>query len=107
MEFAVKRFARNILLLHLVLLLVVLGLLLLASKAIRDGAREQAQRQAETRQRMLASQTARGIEAFYQSIVSDMGLFPREDETDAEKAQLGSLLREMTREISFPLFTPP
>ena len=55
MEFAVKRFARNVLLLHLLLLLVVLALMLFASKAIREGAREQAQKQAESRQRIIAA----------------------------------------------------
>jgi serine phosphatase RsbU (regulator of sigma subunit) len=102
MEFAVKRFARNILLLHLLLLAVVLALVFFASRAIRDGAREQAQQQAESRQRMLANQTARGIEAFYHSILADMNLVPDQDDSETERGKLGSILREISREFSFP-----
>jgi serine phosphatase RsbU (regulator of sigma subunit) len=103
MEFAVKRFARNILLLHLLLLLVVLAMVLLASRAIRNGAQVQAQHQAEIRQRMLASQTARGIQAFYQSILDDMNLIPNPEDSESERARLGSLSREFSREFMFPL----
>lgn len=106
MEFAVKRFARNILLLHLVLLVGVLGIVFMASRAIRERARDQAQSQAEIRQRMLASQTARGIEAFYKSIVSDMDLVPRQDDSESERTKVGSILREVSREFSFPLLGP-
>lgn len=105
MEHAVKRFARNILLLHLVLLLTVLGVVLLASRAIRESAREQAQKQAETRQRMVASQTARGIEAFYTSILSDMNLMPREEDDKGERDRFGKVFGEMMREIPLPGFS--
>lgn len=107
MEFAVKQFARKILILHLLLLVGVFAMVLLASRAIREGARDQAIKQAERRQRMLANQTARGIEAFYRSITSDMDLVPREDDTESERGKLGSLLREMSREINIPLLGPP
>src|SRR4051794_17083401 len=103
MEFAVKRFARNIFLLHLLLLAVVLTLVLFASIAIKDGAREQAQQQAEKRQLMLASQTARGIEGFYHSILSDMDLLPRQEDSESERGKIGSILKEVSREFSFPL----
>jgi hypothetical protein len=102
MEHAVKRFARNILLLHLLLLLTVLGVVLLASRAIREGAREEAQKQAETRQRMVATQTARGIEAFYQSILSDVNLTPRDEDNKAEQARYGRWLSEMFKDIPLP-----
>ncbi|MDB5294688.1 MAG: Stage sporulation protein, partial [Phycisphaerales bacterium] len=104
MEQAVKRFARNILLLHLMVLAVVLGLVLLASRAIRLSARDQAQLQAESRQRIFAAQTARGIEAFYKSIVNDMDLLPRAEDDKDERDRLGGLIREMTREV--PLLPP-
>lgn len=107
MEFAVKRFARNVLLLHLLLLLVVLALMLFASKAIREGAREQAQKQAESRQRIIAAQTARGIEAFYHSIVSDMDLLPRQEDDQVERDRLTKLLSEMTKDIQIPIFGRP
>ncbi|QOV88145.1 PP2C family protein-serine/threonine phosphatase [Humisphaera borealis] len=107
MEFAVKKFARNVLLLHLLLLLVVLALMLFASRAIREGAREQAQKQAESRQRIIAAQTARGIEAFYHSIVSDMDLMPRPEDDQQDRDRLGKMFSEMTRDIPIPVFGHP
>src|SRR3954464_9459930 len=89
MEFAVRRFARNILLLHLALLAVVLGVVAFASRAISQGAREQAVVQARQRQEQLAAQTAKGIEGFYQNIISDMDLLPRGgDDSSAERTAL-------------------
>ncbi|HEX8913115.1 MAG TPA: PP2C family protein-serine/threonine phosphatase [Humisphaera sp.] len=103
MEFAVKRFARNVLLLHLMLLVAVLGVVLLAARAIHQGAREQAQQHAERRQRMLATQTARGIEAYYQSILSDLNFVPKPEDSQAEKDRLGTFMREISRDITIPL----
>lgn len=89
MEFAVRRFARNILLLHLALLVVVLGVVFFASRAIEQSAREQAVEQARQRQEQLAGQTAKGIEGFYQNIISDMDLLPRGgDDSSAERTAL-------------------
>jgi serine phosphatase RsbU (regulator of sigma subunit) len=79
MELAVRRFARNILLIHLALLAVVLGIVYIASRAIEDGAREQALGQAQRRQEQLTVTTARGIEEFYRNIMDDMDLLPRTD----------------------------
>ena len=89
MELAVRRFARNILLIHLGLLALVLAMVFFASRAIRDSAREQALHQAQSRQELLANQTARGIEGFYQSILSDLDLLPPA-ESPAEAAALVS-----------------
>jgi len=89
MELAVRRFARNILLIHLGLLALVLAMVFFASRAIRESAREQAMRQAQSRQELLANQTARGIEGFYQSILSDLDLLPPA-ESPAEAAALVS-----------------
>jgi serine phosphatase RsbU (regulator of sigma subunit) len=79
MELAVRRFARNILLIHLALLAVVLGVVYFASRAIEDGARQQALGQAQRRQEQLTVTTARGIEEFYRNILDDMDLLPRND----------------------------
>ena len=78
MEQAVRRFARNVLLVHLAALVVVLVVVFFASRGIERAAREQAMRQAQARQQLLANQTARGIENYYQAILSDMDLLPRE-----------------------------
>jgi len=103
MEYAVRKFARNILLLHLLLLLVVVVLMLLASIAIRESARDQAQAQAESRQRIIAAQTARGIEAFYHSIVSDMDLLPRPEDDQVDRDRFGKIFTEITRDIPLPV----
>jgi len=91
MELAVRRFARNILLIHLGLLALVLAMVFFASRAIRDSAREQALRQAQSRQELLASQTARGVEGFYQSILSDLDLLPPTETSADERALVNSL----------------
>lgn len=102
MEHAVKRFARRILLIHLLLLLVVLGLVFFASRAIENGARENAMRQAQRRQEMLANQTARGIEGFYQNVLDVMNLLPRADDNPAERS-LVDLLITRTPNVKTPL----
>src|SRR4051794_10252116 len=92
MEYAVRRYARNILLLHLGLLAIVLAVVYFASRAIEEGARKQALGQAQARQEQLANQTARGIESFYQNILSDMDLIPRNDDTPIERSVLPEVL---------------
>src|SRR5829696_4816037 len=77
MEQAVRRFARNVLLVHLAALCVVLVSVFFASRGIERAARDQAMRQAQARQQLLAQQTARGIENYYHAILSDMDLLPR------------------------------
>ena len=85
MELAVRRFAKYVLLLHLTLLVAVLAVVLFASRAIEQGARQQALEQATSRQDQLAAQTARGIESFYKYIQDDMDLLPRSDDTQVER----------------------
>jgi serine phosphatase RsbU (regulator of sigma subunit) len=72
METAVRRFARNVLLIHLVLLLAVLVFVFLAVRGVYDSAREHALFQAQRRQALLAEETARGVQSYYDSILSDM-----------------------------------
>jgi serine phosphatase RsbU (regulator of sigma subunit)/type II secretory pathway pseudopilin PulG len=97
MELAVRRFARNILLIHLGLLALVLAMVFFASRAIRESAREQALRQAQSRQELLASQTARGVEGFYQSILSDLDLLPPTETSSDERALVNSLTSTFSR----------
>jgi serine phosphatase RsbU (regulator of sigma subunit) len=75
MEQSLKRFARRILLLHLVLLAVVLTVIFFASRQVYRSARDQALEQAEDHQSLLVSQTARGLKSYYDSIFSDLDLF--------------------------------
>jgi serine phosphatase RsbU (regulator of sigma subunit) len=74
-----KRFARRILLIHLLLLVVVLGLVAGAAREIYQRTREQMIAQEQQRQDLLARQTATGIESHYQSILNDLDLLHREE----------------------------
>src|SRR3954469_13660311 len=84
MEDAAKQFARRILLVHLALLVGVIALVFFASRAVYKETRQQATEQAKQRQTLLASQTARGIEAFYHSIFNDLDLLRQADRDDDE-----------------------
>jgi serine phosphatase RsbU (regulator of sigma subunit) len=86
MEEAAKLFARRIVLIHLVVLVVVVAIVYFASREVYARTRDQTMQQAASRQAMLAGQTARGIEAFYLSIFKDLDLLGQaapEDEFDA------------------------
>jgi serine phosphatase RsbU (regulator of sigma subunit) len=82
-----KRFARRILLVHLLLLIGVLATVAAAAREIYLSTRDQLVNEAEKRQMMLARQTASGIESHYQGILNDLDLLRRaeNDETGAEK----------------------
>lgn len=79
---AARRFARWVLLVHVLALLVVVGILIGASRHIYRSAREQAEKQAIGRQELLAGQTARGIESFYNAILDDLRLLSRTEDTE-------------------------
>jgi serine phosphatase RsbU (regulator of sigma subunit) len=87
MDLNARRYARRILALHGVLLLIVLIAVAGAAREIYENTREQLIKQAEERQKLLARQTASGIESHYQSIINDLDLLRRAetDETGAEK----------------------
>ena len=81
MQRDVKKFAARILISHLALLALVLAVVFVASRQVYNSAREQTLKQAEDRQELLANQTARGIENFYDAILADLRLFnPQESE---------------------------
>ena len=75
METNLKRFARRILLLHLVLLVLLLAVVFVASLGVYRTAREQAFEQAKRQQSLLVGQTASGLKGYYDSIFSDLELF--------------------------------
>src|SRR4051812_46811976 len=74
MEFQARKFARRVLITHLALLVVVLGIVSIAARVIYGGARRQAVLQAEHTQRLLAKQTALGIQNYYESVTSVLNL---------------------------------
>lgn len=86
MELGLRRFARTILLLHLVLLVVLLAVVFFASREVYQSARAQALEQARKQQSLLASQTASGIKGYYEAIFGDLDLLkpiqPDEEELD-------------------------
>lgn len=86
MEQGLRRFARTILLLHLVLLAVLLAVVFFASREVYQSAREQALEQARKQQSLLASQTASGLKGYYEAIFGDLDLLkpiqPDEEEVD-------------------------
>lgn len=86
MDFAARRFARNILILHFMLLALVAGLVVYAAREVYDNAHAQALGEAQSRQRLLAAQTARGIENFYTSILANLDLLKRTEEGEMTPA---------------------
>jgi len=72
METAIRRFARRVLLIHLALLAAVLIIVFLAAREVYQSAREHALLQAQRRQSLLAEETARGVQSYYDSILSDL-----------------------------------
>ena len=79
MEHAARRFARRTLLVHALLLAAVLAAVAVGGRQVYRAARDDVIAQAEGRQRLLAAQTARGIENHYASILTDMDLLRRAD----------------------------
>ncbi len=79
MEHAARRFARRTLLVHAALLAAVLATVAYGGRQVYRAARDEVLAQAASRQRLLAAQTARGIENHYVSILTDMDLLRRAD----------------------------
>lgn len=86
MEYAVRRFARNVLLIHVGLLLALFALVALAAHEVYQSARAHTLQQAEQRQSLLAEQTARGIQSLYESVLSDLQLMHPVDPDDPDSA---------------------
>ncbi|HEY7088481.1 MAG TPA: PP2C family protein-serine/threonine phosphatase [Tepidisphaeraceae bacterium] len=99
MEESARRFARWVLLIHLLLLAGVVALVYLAAKEVYFAARQQAIEQAARRQALLTEQTSRGIESFYSSIVDNFELMGRTDQGEepatapAEQAAIVARIR--------------
>jgi serine phosphatase RsbU (regulator of sigma subunit) len=68
----VRRFARKVLLAHLVILLIVIALVVLAARSVYDNAHAEVVARAKERQQLLATETVNGISAYYASILSGM-----------------------------------
>ena len=79
----VRRFALRVLLLHAALLLLVLVVVGAAARQVYESARQQAIAQEARRQELFATATAQGIESYYQSILANLDLLRRSEETPA------------------------
>jgi len=83
MEESARRYARRILLLHLALLCIVVLVVYFAGREIYQSTRQQVMDQTVRRQLLLSNQTARGIESYYGSILSDLDLLQRAENDDS------------------------
>ena len=92
---AARRFARRVLLIHLVIFLVAVLIVVVAAREVYAGAREEAIGQAKQRQELIARQTARGIEEHYKGILANLDLWRRSGDElgtdETEPAEVPSL----------------
>src|SRR3982750_2844637 len=86
MELAARRYIRKVLLAHVALLLLVLLIVAAAARYLYHTARQQAIDQAKTKQELLAKQTAKGIQNYYESVTNVLELLQPEVSTDAESS---------------------
>jgi serine phosphatase RsbU (regulator of sigma subunit) len=86
---AARRFARRVLIIHVLLLAAVVGLVVLAAREVYSRTRAEALSQAQERQELLASQTARGVESHYRSIIDNLDLLRAAPEEDPGSRPLG------------------
>ncbi len=80
MELAAKKFATRTVVSHVLLLVIVVAVVIVATRSVYESARDQAIEQALVRQELLARQTARGIQSFYDSILADLDLIRLADQ---------------------------
>ena len=80
MELAAKRFATRTLVSHVLLLAIVIAVVVVATRSVYESARDQAIDQALVQQELLARQTGRGIQNFYESILADLELIKLADQ---------------------------
>jgi serine phosphatase RsbU (regulator of sigma subunit) len=86
MEHAARRFATRTLVSHVLLLAIVIAVVVVATRSVYESAHDQALAQVIGRQELLARQTSRGIENFYNSILSDLDLLKRSEEQSGAPA---------------------
>jgi serine phosphatase RsbU (regulator of sigma subunit) len=86
MEAPSPHFVRRVLLGNALLLIAVLAVVGLASGAIYNSMHNQVLDQAKSRQLLLADQTARGIESYYQTIFENLDLVRRAENEEGANA---------------------
>ena len=102
MEFAARQFARRVLIAHFALLLLVLFAVFMAARYLYASARQEVIQQSEGTQRLLARQTALGVENYYTSITGVLNLLqPPENAAATQPSprfQVGTKLNPNQRE---------
>jgi serine phosphatase RsbU (regulator of sigma subunit) len=82
MEEAARKYARRVLIIHVLLLAAVLVLVYVATREVYQRTREQVMAQAQARQELLTAQTAQAIHDHYGSILANLQLIKRVEETE-------------------------
>ncbi|HEV7299279.1 MAG TPA: PP2C family protein-serine/threonine phosphatase [Tepidisphaeraceae bacterium] len=81
MDEAAKRYARRILLAHLLAFAVLIAFVVFAAREVYDRTRKELIDRTAARQTVLLNQTARGIESFYDGIATDLNLLRQAEAT--------------------------
>src|SRR5258708_7506479 len=104
MNRSLKRFARRIILVHLILLLGVLALVIGASHALYRSAHDQAQDQSTKQLALLANQTASGLRGYYEGIIRDLEVFKPHspDSEDPDERAMGADSMQLRPQATFP-----
>ena len=101
-----KKFARRVLLVHALLLLVVVGVVFFAARAVFQTASRQVIEQKEREQSQLAEQTAEGI-SFFDSIRSDLDLLRRTDSEEPTTQPVSGSINPASTQPAFQITPAP
>jgi hypothetical protein len=96
MEEAAKRYARRILLIHLLVFFVLMTFVIFTARDVYDRTRGELLEQTTTRQALLVNQTAKGIESLYDSVFDDMSMLNRVEASHIAELQLPAGARRST-----------
>jgi serine phosphatase RsbU (regulator of sigma subunit) len=77
MDDAAKKYARRILLIHLLVFVFLIAFVIFAAKEVYDRTKREVIARTTARQTVLLNQAARGIESFYQVLIDDIDLLQR------------------------------
>lgn len=89
MDDAAKRYARRILLVHLLVFVFLIVFVVFAAKEVYDRTKREVIARTTARQTVVLNQAARGIEGFYQVLVDDIDLLQRVEKTAPGAATTG------------------
>jgi serine phosphatase RsbU (regulator of sigma subunit) len=85
---AARKFATRVILIHLGLLLAIIAMVAVGAYRFYNTALQRAVEETQRRQELLARQTATGIEAYYRSIISDLIVLERKEDSSTQPAAM-------------------